>query len=130
MEVVADENAVILVSGPYPHDPGPRTYVRFGDRGPLVTDELAVELLERLKIDPPLLRLTRPDGSPVWIKGSAIATVRRPLPTEQHDDGKVKSVIIVGGIHQALCEDIPTVAGMIEPTRAGRCRQGSCLSSR
>jgi hypothetical protein len=39
--VDVDENAVTLVSGPYPHDVGPHTYVHGVERGVLVTAEAA-----------------------------------------------------------------------------------------
>jgi len=46
--VDVDENAVILVSGPYPHDVGPHTYVHGVERGVLVTAEGAAALAARL----------------------------------------------------------------------------------
>src|SRR6516225_7034924 len=82
-EVVVDENAVTLVAGPYPHDVGPHTYVHGVDRGVLVTVEDAAALTARLGIDPPLAKLTRPNRTPVWIKGAAVTTLRAPLPTER-----------------------------------------------
>ena len=84
MEV--DENAVTLVSGPYPHDVGPHTYVQGVDRGVLVTAEDAAALAARLAINPSLAKLTRPDMTPVWIKGAAVTPIGAPLPT----DGKAR----------------------------------------
>ena len=59
--VDVDENAVTLVSGPYPHDVGPHTYVHGVDRGVLVTAEGAAALAVRLGVNPPLAKLTPPE---------------------------------------------------------------------
>ena len=76
--VDVDENAVTLLCGPYPHDVGSHTYVHGVERGVLVTAEGAVALAARLGINPPLAKLTRPNRTPVWIKGSAVTTLRAP----------------------------------------------------
>ena len=69
-EVVVNQDAVTFVVGPYPHDVGHHTYVHGVDRGVLVTAEDATALVARLGVDPPLVKLTRPDASPVWVKRS------------------------------------------------------------
>src|ERR1700755_1945599 len=94
-EVAVNENAVTLVAGPYPHDLGPHTYVHGVDRGVLVTAEDAAALVARLQVDSSLVKLTRPDASPVWIKGSSISQVRPPLATEQQTAGVVKAVVVI-----------------------------------
>ena len=66
-QVAIDENSVVLVAGPYPHDVGPHTYIHGVDRGVLVTSEEASALVARLPINPPLAKLTRPDSTPVWL---------------------------------------------------------------
>ena len=106
--VDVDENAVILVSGPYPHDVGRHTYVHGVDRGVLVTAEDAAALAARLGVSPPLARLTRPDMTPVWIKGSVVSAIRAPLPTEQQGPGVVNAVVILGDLHQAVHEELAT----------------------
>ena len=106
--VDVDENAVTLVSGPYPHDVGPHTYVHGVERGALVTAEGAAALAARLGINPPLAKLTRPSATPVWIKGSAVTTLRAPLPTERQGPGVVNAVVIIGDLHQAVHEDTTT----------------------
>src|SRR6516225_9945644 len=93
-EVVVDENAVTLVAGPYPHDVGPHTYVHGVDRGLLVTGENAAALVARLGVNPPLRKLTRPDASPVWVKGSAVSEIRPPLATERQAGGAVRAVLV------------------------------------
>jgi hypothetical protein len=112
-DVVVNEDAVTLVVGPYPHDVGPHTYVHGVDRGVLATTEDAAALAGRLGVDPPLVKLTRPDGSPVWIKKSAVTAIRPPLPTEQQVAGAVKAVVVVGALHQAVREDAPTAESML-----------------
>jgi hypothetical protein len=63
-EIAVNEDAVTLVVGPYPHDVGPHSYVHGVDRGVLVTAENAAALVARLGVNPPLVKLTRPDGTP------------------------------------------------------------------
>jgi hypothetical protein len=104
--VDVDENAVTLLSGPYPHDVGRHTYVHGVDRGVMVTAEDAAALAARLGVSPPLAKLTRPDMTPVWIKGSAVSAIRAPLPTEQQGVAAANAVVIVGDLHQAVHEGL------------------------
>jgi hypothetical protein len=106
--VDVDEDRVTLVSGPYPHDVGAHTYVHGVERGVLVTAESAAALAARLGVNPPLAKLTRPNATPVWIKGSAVTTLRTPLPTERQGPGAVNAVVILGDLHQAVHEDLAT----------------------
>jgi hypothetical protein len=115
-EVVINEDAVTLVAGPYPHDLGPHTYVHGVDRGLLVTTEDAEALVARLGADPPLVKLTRPDRSPVWVRKSAVTEIRPPIPTEQQRGGAVKAVILVGELHQAVREDLQTATRILTPS--------------
>jgi hypothetical protein len=115
-EVDIDQNAVTLVTGPYPHDPGPHTYVHGVERGVLVTAEAAAALVARLGVDPPLAKLTRPDRSSVWVKKSAVSAVRTPMPTEQQRGGAAKAVILLGGLHQAVREDVQTATRILAPS--------------
>ena len=105
-EVDIDDGAVTLVAGPYPHDPGPHTYVHGVERGVLVTAEDAAALVARLSIAPPLAKLTRPDSTPVWIKGPAVTAIRLPFATERQGRGVVKAVLVIGELHQAVRESI------------------------
>lgn len=98
------------MSGPYPHDPSDRTYVR-GSFGPgaFVTSEGAAHLIARLQPTRPLTRLTRPNKTAVWIKASAVTMIRHPLDTELADaPDLVQSVVMVGNFHQALRESVAT----------------------
>jgi hypothetical protein len=114
-EVVVNEDAITLVVGPYPHDLGPHTYVHGVERGVLVTAGDAAALVARLGVDPPLLKLTRPDASPVWVKGSAVSEIRPPLATEQQAGGAVKAVVVIGDLHQAVREDVQTAMSILHP---------------
>jgi hypothetical protein len=104
----ADENAVVLVAGA--GDAGTYTMVRGVDRDPLMTAEDAAALVARLPIARPLAQLTRPDSTPVWIKGSAVIALRAPLATERPSPGAANAVVILGGLlgvlHQAVREDV------------------------
>lgn len=117
-EVFVNEKAVTLVAGPYPHDLGPHTYVHGVDRGVLVTAEDAAALVARLAADPALVKLTRPDASPVRVKGSAVSEIRPPLATEQQATGAVKAVVVIGDLHQAVREDVQTAMQILNPPAA------------
>jgi hypothetical protein len=114
-ELEIDENSIILVSGPYPHDVGPHTYVIGVERGVLVTAEKPAVLVARLGAQPPLAKFTRPDGTPVWVNRSAVATIRPPLDTERQAGARVKAVIVVAGLHQAISEDTQTAMRVLKP---------------
>ena len=74
----------------------------------LVTTESAAALAARLGVDPPLSKLTRPNATPVWIKGPAVTSLRAPLPTERQGPGAVNAMVILGHLHQAVHEDLAT----------------------
>jgi hypothetical protein len=112
-DIDVNENAIVLIAGPYPHDVGPHTYVYGATHGALVTGESADGLVARLGINPLLAKLTRPDSSPVWVKGSTVTSVRVPIPTEQQGPGQVNAVLQVGSLHQTVHEDVPTARSII-----------------
>jgi hypothetical protein len=107
-EIDANETAIVLIAGPRPHDVGPHTYVYGVTQAPLVTAERPDALVARLGVTPPLAKLTRPDLTPVWVKGAAVTTVRGPIPDEQQGSGEVNSVLQFGSHSQSLLEDLPT----------------------
>jgi hypothetical protein len=112
-DVSVDEKAITLIAGPHPHDVGPHTYVHGIDRGVLVTAEDAAALVARLGVPPSLARLTRPDLTPVWLKGSAVTALRAPPATEQQAPGSVNAVAIVGGLHQAVHETVEAARAIV-----------------
>jgi len=109
-----DNSSVLLVAGPYPHDVGPHTYVSGPTPAALVTAEVPDALLARLGLNPPLAQLTRPDGSPVWLKAAAVSAVRAPVPAEQQDPGTVNAVIVLGALHQAVHETVEAARAVID----------------
>jgi hypothetical protein len=110
-EVSVNENDITLVAGPYPHDVGPHTYVHGRNRGVLVAAEDAAALVARLRLDPPLVKLTRPNSTPVWVNGSAVTAIRQPLLSEQRGAAgyPVNAMVTLGDLHQAVREDVNTV---------------------
>jgi len=114
MTVTVPDSAINVVSGPYPGEEGVKSYVRGGfGPGAIETNEDASHFVDRLQST--LARLTRPNGTPVWVKASAITILRFPFDTEMSPPN-VRSVIIVGGFHQALQEDIATVRQILAQT--------------
>jgi hypothetical protein len=109
------DDAINVISGPYPFDGTPVTYVR-GSFGPgaFQTAEPAASLVGRLKPAAPLVQLTRPNDTPVWVKAKAVTMIRHPLDTELVDPPNlVRSVIMVGAFHQALREDVATATKLL-----------------
>ena len=98
-------------------DRGPNS-VHGVDRGVLVTTEDAAALVARLGVDPPLVKLTRPDSTPVWVKGPAVTAIRPPLATESQGRGVVKAVVMIGDLHQAVREDVKAAASILSAPAA------------
>ncbi|MDE1146905.1 MAG: hypothetical protein PW843_09825 [Azospirillaceae bacterium] len=99
-----DDDSVVLVTGGLGS-----TSVRGPGPADISTREDAAVLVARLRLKTPLARLTRPDGSPVWIKGGAVSLVRKPLPGDVPPGGRVGAVLFVAGDHQAVAEDVDAV---------------------
>ena len=108
-----DDDSVVMVAGPKPGDPPGRSYVTGPAPAPIATDEDAATVLAALHPQVPLAQLTRPDGSPVWVKGGAVTSVRAPIPVDVPPGELVGAVIIVGGCRQAVREDVATVSGIL-----------------
>jgi hypothetical protein len=68
--------------------------------------------LGRLGIAGKFVKLTRPNGSPVWINASAVSLLRAPLPGEYPPNAK--SVIKVESFTQAVTQDPAIVKAAIE----------------
>jgi hypothetical protein len=112
-EVLVDPQSVTRVAGPRPHDAGPHTYLDCA-AGTLVTAETPEALLARIAAKPPLSQLTRPDGTPVWIKGSAIGSIRPPVASEAEGAGDVNAILTIDGQHQAVRETVASVRALVE----------------
>jgi hypothetical protein len=113
-DIDINDNAIVLIAGPFPNDVGPGTYIYGVTQGALITGVPADALVARLGINPPLAMLTRPDSSPVWIKGSAVTSIRASIATEQQGPGEVNAVLQVGSLHQAIHEDVATARSIID----------------
>ena len=67
-------------------------------------------IMARLKIANNFAQLTRPNGSPVWLNGSAVSSIRPPLPNEYV--AGVNTVIFAADLTQGVKEppDVVTTA--------------------
>ena len=111
--VDVDENAVTLVSGPYPHDVGPHTYVHgigarcagdgggCGGAGGALGDQPAIG-----KADPP-----EPDAS--LDQGLCRHHAPRPDADRTARPRSREPVVIIGDLHQPVHEDLATAQRML-----------------
>jgi hypothetical protein len=81
----------------------------------LTVGESTAALIKRLSLASSLAKLTRPDGSPIWINGKSVSVARQPSPGEYQ--AQVQSVIFAGAIKQAVREMLDDVRQAID--RAG-----------
>ncbi|MEC4594079.1 MULTISPECIES: hypothetical protein [Nitrospirillum] len=79
----------------------------------VTTAEAPDALLARLDLVQDFARLTRPDGSALWVRGSAVSLLRPPLPTETPPGGTGKATLLVGGSHQTVAEDVAAVLAAV-----------------
>lgn len=68
--------------------------------------------LARLGVAGWFVKLTRPDGSPVWINAAAVFLLRKPLPGEYPADAK--AVVFASGLVQAVTQDPAIVKAAVE----------------
>jgi hypothetical protein len=106
-------NKIALISGPYPSDTWVRSYIHEVDGGVMIADETPDSLIGRLRVSPPLAKLHRPDLTPVWVKASAVTSIRPPLPSEEVGDHLVNAVLVLGSFHQGVTEDVGTARTII-----------------
>jgi len=100
-----NENAISMISG------GAHTNIFTLDGPKHATAESPQALVNRLGVH--FAKLTRPDGSPVWVKPSAVNVIREPISTEMQGN-KVNAVIQVApAFKQALREDVATASRML-----------------
>jgi hypothetical protein len=117
VNVMIPDEAVAVVTGPYPYDESDCTYIR-GSFGPgaVQTGGRPESFVASLELGRPLVQLTRPTGDPVWIKASAVNMIRYPLDTELFDERSgllTRCVVFVGSFHQAIREDVQTARQML-----------------
>ena len=102
---------ILLITGPYPNDVGPHTYVYEPSLGALITSEAPQLVLSRLQTKADFAVLARPNGTPAWIHAPNVTAVRAPLWTEAPYSGQgiVNAVVAIGQFHQAVQESVPLV---------------------
>jgi hypothetical protein len=89
---------IFLITGPYPNDVGPHTYVYGPSLGALITSEAPQLVLSRLQTKADFAVLARPNGTPAWIHAPNVTAVRAPLWTEApySGQGTVNAVVAIG----------------------------------
>jgi hypothetical protein len=113
--ISVDPKKIARISGPYPHDVGPHTYVNLTDPGRdvLITSESPEALIDRLNLSGALAKLTRPDSQPVWINGASVDLVRPPLPAEAQLNENAVVSMNNNVFHQGIREDVATAKNII-----------------
>src|SRR5437773_2606641 len=81
------------------------TIVEYEDQA-LHTQEDPQALVTRISSDTPLIRLTRPDGSPVWVNKTMVNGIRAPVPSEIPTTGTANAFFLVGGHRQVVRESV------------------------
>lgn len=84
--------------------------------GMLKIRETPPAFMARLGIVAKFVQLTRPNGSPVWINGSSVSSLRAPLPREYPPTAK--TVVVTGPLTQAI-EEAPEAARTAINTHGG-----------
>lgn len=80
------------------------TYVYGVGKTPVDISETVAGFFARLDIAGNFAQLTRPNGSPIWISGAAVSTVRPPLPGEYV--AGVNAVVFTGPLTQGVTETV------------------------
>jgi len=103
MHFVDDD--VVGLAGPRPSDTEVQSYVFVIGLQPIPCVELVSSLLTRIQSNPPFAQLTRPNGTPIWIRGSTVTEIRDPLSVEmQNPPAITRQVIRFAGNSQAVQE--------------------------
>jgi hypothetical protein len=106
-----------LISGPNKSDIGPRTDAQGNEL--FITTESPDILLDRLGLSKVFVKLTRPNLSPVWIRGFSVVEIRHPIATEMPGN----AVVNIGGFHLTVNEDVETVLKKVNDTSTSGGRQ-------
>ena len=102
----ATEARIYLVTGPYPSDDDEYTYVYGASPKVLITMEDPESIVSRMEKPGLMVVLTRPNGTPCWVRGTAVSSIRNPTWTDAPPGGVVNAVLIVSGRHQAVQESV------------------------
>ena len=106
-----DPSAILAVSD---HDDATNTAVTcvYGiTAAALAIPETVSGFLGRLDLTAKFAKLTRPNSTFVWVCGSAVTSIRANLPGEYPG---AQSVLSVGTLTQAVCEDMDAVTAAID----------------
>jgi hypothetical protein len=79
---------------------------------PLEIGETVDAFLARIGVAKGFVKLTRPNGSPIWACAAAVSTLRAPLPGEYAE--AVRAVISVGGLMQGVEETPAAVKAAVD----------------
>jgi hypothetical protein len=79
--------------------------------GVLHISEGVQAFMKRLRVTKNFAQLTRPNGSPVWINGSSVSSIRAPLPNEYV--AGVNTVVSAGSLTQGVQETLVDVTTAI-----------------
>jgi hypothetical protein len=108
-----NDDSIVTIEGPFPSDPPVRSFVTGPGPAAIPTNEDAAALVARIRPKTPLARLTRPNDTPVWVKGAAVSLVRQPIAGDTPPGERVGAVIFLGTRHQAVEEDVRTARDII-----------------
>lgn len=108
--IYTSDDAISIITGPYPFDVGPHTYVYGITRAVIVTAEAPQALVARLRPEMPLVLLTRPNDTPIWLKAAAVTSVQVPLST---DNPAANAMLSVGSFHPQVKETVEQVRAAV-----------------
>jgi len=77
----------------------------------LQISESVQEFMKRVRITKDFAQLTRPNGFPIWINGSAVSSIRAPLPNEYV--AGVNTVVFTDNLTQGVKESPADVIAAI-----------------
>ena len=103
------EDEIVRVTDALPTDSGQRTYIHGPTDAAIVTSGDAQALLARIDPGGAFVKLTRPEGSRVWIRSATVSAVRGPLPHETPSPGTVNAVAIAAGANVMVRESVDAV---------------------
>jgi hypothetical protein len=108
------EESISVITGPAPSEDGPLAHITGPAAGSLIIKEAPQLLIARLANPNAFAVFHRPNGTPVWIRAPSVSMVRAPLWTETGIGlGSVKAVILGGGFHQSVQEDVSTTEQIV-----------------